>query len=383
MRLGTASSGPTHPLTGGAAQFNAAHGRRAAPARADVSSSRGGASIRRSCYRGPVRDDALAAGRDVRAGGLLARLGRSAYLAARARREAVAFGARRPRAPVAPPGDGAAVPGSCSRRPARSVSVGSSSATTCSRTSRVPLAATLTRGDAPRAPTCSSPTRRTSAASWRGSGSEATPVVEAFHPRFVPDDLAVARRRRRRSLAERARLGRPGAPAARSTARSGRTRASTWRSRRLPGSTRRCDVKLVVAGRFWDGGPSCERQAAELGLPTGSSSATAMSRTRRPLSSSPPATRRSCRTARRASRASSQLASRHGRPVLATAVGGLPAAVRDERDGLLSRSRTTRALARAIERLAGEHPRLRAGVLEEAERYSFDRYAKLLCEAAA
>ena len=141
------------------------------------------------------------------------------------------------------------------------------------------------------------------------------------------------------------------------------------------------DVKLVVAGRFWDGKAELEAQAAALGerveLRDGyvSNEETALLFA-------------ACDAALLPYRSASQsgvvgLAFAHERPVLATAVGGLPAAVRDERDGLLALPDDPDALARAIERLAVEHPRLRAGVLEEAERYSFDRYAELLCEAVA
>ena len=68
----------------------------------------------------------------------------------------------------------------------------------------------------------------------------------------------------------------------------------------------------------------------------------------------------------------------HGRPVVATAVGGLPAAVRDGVDGLLAPPGDVDALARAIERVSRERERLSAGARQTRERHSFARYAELL-----
>jgi glycosyltransferase involved in cell wall biosynthesis len=77
------------------------------------------------------------------------------------------------------------------------------------------------------------------------------------------------------------------------------------------------------------------------------------------------------------------LAFGYGRPVIATAVGGLPAAVRDGVDGLLAPPDDADALARAIERVARERERLSAGARRTRELRSFDRYAELLEGAIA
>ena len=204
-------------------------------------------------------------------------------------------------------------------------------------------------------------------------------MLEAFHPRFVADDLAVAPEPAA-VLAERARLGDPELL----LLAYGAVRPYKGVDLALAALARvdpALHVKLVVAGRFWDGKADLEAQAAELGdrveLRDGyvSNEETALLFA-------------ACDAALLPYRSASQsgvvgLAFAHERPVLATAVGGLPAAVRHERDGLLVSPDDPDALARAIEQLAVEHPRLRAGVLEEAERYSFDRYAELLCEAVA
>jgi glycosyltransferase involved in cell wall biosynthesis len=210
-------------------------------------------------------------------------------------------------------------------------------------------------------------------------GLGSTPVLEAFHPRFVAADLAVAPEPDA-VRAERARLGDPELL----LLAYGAVRPYKGVDLALDALARvdpALHVKLVVAGRFWDGKAELEAQAAALGerveLRDGyvSNEETALLFA-------------ACDAALLPYRSASQsgvvgLSFAHERPVLATAVGGLPAAVRDERDGLLVAPDDPDALARAIERLAVEHPRLRAGVLEEAERYSFDRYAELLCEAVA
>jgi glycosyltransferase involved in cell wall biosynthesis len=73
-----------------------------------------------------------------------------------------------------------------------------------------------------------------------------------------------------------------------------------------------------------------------------------------------------------------QLAFAHGRPVIATAVGGLPAAVRDGVDGILCPPGNAGSLARAIEHMAGHHAEFQRWVDADPWEHSFDRYAQLL-----
>jgi len=76
-----------------------------------------------------------------------------------------------------------------------------------------------------------------------------------------------------------------------------------------------------------------------------------------------------------------QLAFAHGRPVIATAVGGLPEAVRDGEDAILCPKDDPDALARAIERMAGEKKRFTAAVTRRQSSSSFGRYAELIGNA--
>ncbi len=77
----------------------------------------------------------------------------------------------------------------------------------------------------------------------------------------------------------------------------------------------------------------------------------------------------------------------HGRPVVATAVGGLVEAVADGETGLLVESGDVPALRAAIERLLGD-PDLRrrlgaAGRARAAERFSWDAYVAAALEVYA
>src|SRR5439155_4970240 len=76
-----------------------------------------------------------------------------------------------------------------------------------------------------------------------------------------------------------------------------------------------------------------------------------------------------------------QLAFAYGAPVVATNVGGLPAAIEHGRTGLLCPPDNAFAFARAIERLARDRARLAAGVAASEDEHSFTRYAELLREA--
>jgi glycosyltransferase involved in cell wall biosynthesis len=75
-----------------------------------------------------------------------------------------------------------------------------------------------------------------------------------------------------------------------------------------------------------------------------------------------------------------QLSFAYERPVIATQVGGLPAAIDDNVTGLLCEPDPD-SVARAIERMADTHTALRTGVRASAHTTSFLRYSALLDEA--
>lgn len=203
-------------------------------------------------------------------------------------------------------------------------------------------------------------------------GLRDTRLLEAFHPRFVAADLA-EQPPANEVAAERRRLGEPDLL----LLAYGAIRPYKGVDLALEALARvRGNVRLVVAGKFWSGKGELIRQAARLGdrveLRDGyvSNDDTAL------LFSA-------CDAALLTYRSASQsgvvaLAFAHERPVLVTDVGGLRAAVRDGRDGLVVRSLRPALIAEAIERLARQHLRLREGVREGQERHSFDRYASLI-----
>lgn len=205
-------------------------------------------------------------------------------------------------------------------------------------------------------------------------------IVEAFHPLFVPGELA-PEPRPEAVRAERERHGSPqlllllyGAV----RPYKGVDLALEALARVDPG----LDVRLVVAGRFWTPLPELERLARRLGVHDRvefrdgyvSNEDTAL------LLGACDAALLPYRSATQSGVAA--LALGHGRPVVATAVGGLPAAVDDGVDGLLAPPDDPAALARALERLASERERLTAGARRTRSRRSFDRYAELLLAAA-
>jgi glycosyltransferase involved in cell wall biosynthesis len=77
-----------------------------------------------------------------------------------------------------------------------------------------------------------------------------------------------------------------------------------------------------------------------------------------------------------------QLSFAHGCPVIATRVGGLPAAVNQGVDGLLCEP-SAADVARTIERMAGEHETLAAGARAGSDAVSFRRYGELVDAAVA
>jgi glycosyltransferase involved in cell wall biosynthesis len=199
-----------------------------------------------------------------------------------------------------------------------------------------------------------------------------TPLLEAFHPRFVAADLA-PQPSPEEVAAERKRLGDPELL----LLSYGAIRPYKGVDLALEALARvRDGVRLVVAGKFWSGKGDLIRQAARLGdrveLRDGyvSNEETAL-------------LFGACDAALLTYRAASQsgvvaLAFAHERPVLVTDVGGLKAAVRDGRDGIVVSSLDPVVIGAAIDRLACDHLQLREGVRHGQERYSFDRYAALI-----
>jgi len=207
------------------------------------------------------------------------------------------------------------------------------------------------------------------------------PVVEAFHPWFAAEDLAVlpppAKIR-----AERARLGDPDLV----LCCFGAVRPYKGVDIGIEALARvdpALSVRLVVAGRFWEGRAELEAQIQRLGLEHRvelrdryvSNEEAAL------LFESSDAALLPYRSASQSGVAA--LAFAHGRPVIATRVGGLPAAVNDGEDGLLCAAEDPDDLARAIERMAVERNTLAEGVRRRQGERSFARYAEILEGALA
>lgn len=213
----------------------------------------------------------------------------------------------------------------------------------------------------------------------RALGLGAIPVLEAFHPRFAAEDLAT-RPTAAAVAAERAR----GGPWDLRLLLFGAVRPYKGADLALE-ALRRVDpalrVRLVVAGRFWDGAGALEAQRRRLGLEDVVELHDGYVTNERAalLFAACDATILPYRSASQSGVV--QLSFAHGRPVIATRVGGLPAAVSDGEDGLLCAPEDPDGLARAIERMARERVHLGAGVARGAERTSFARYAALIDEA--
>jgi glycosyltransferase involved in cell wall biosynthesis len=211
-------------------------------------------------------------------------------------------------------------------------------------------------------------------------GLASTPVLEAFHPRFDARELPPAPCESQRA-AERARHGDPD------------LLLLTFGSIRpykgvdlaldaLAQVDRSLRVRLVVAGRSWDGGDELRAQAERLGLDG------RVEFRERFIPSEEAALLFGAADAsllpyRSASQSGVvQLSFAYGRPVIATRVGGLPAAVDDGVDGILCEPDAA-ALAGAIETMARDHAELAAGVRVHTQAHSFSRYCELLDEAIA
>jgi glycosyltransferase involved in cell wall biosynthesis len=205
------------------------------------------------------------------------------------------------------------------------------------------------------------------------------PLLEAFHPRFVAEDLA-DRPSETAVAAERARLGSPellllffGAVRPYKGLDTALEAVA-----RLP---RELEVRLLVAGRFWEGRERYDALVESLGIRDRvvirdgylSNEEAALAFTAADAVVLP------YRSATQSGVA--QLAFAYGKPVIATKVGGLPAAVDHGRTGLLSPPGDAAALGRALEDLAASPRRFGAAIASDREATSFARYADLLAGA--
>jgi glycosyltransferase involved in cell wall biosynthesis len=205
------------------------------------------------------------------------------------------------------------------------------------------------------------------------------PLVRAFHPRFVAADLAPVPSPEA-AQAERRRLGDPGLL----LLFFGAVRPYKGLDLALEALAQvdaSLDARLLVAGRFWERRDRYDALVSRLGLRDRvvihdryvSNEETAL------LLSAADGVVLPYRSATQSGVA--QLAFAYGKPVVATRVGGLPAAVEHRRTGLLCPPDNAFALARALERLAAERERLAAGVVASTDEHSFDRYGDLLVDA--
>jgi glycosyltransferase involved in cell wall biosynthesis len=209
-------------------------------------------------------------------------------------------------------------------------------------------------------------------------GLGSTPLLEAFHPRFEAEQFSPLPSRDELA-AERARQGNPD------------LLLLTFGSIRpykgvdialeaLSLVNRDLRVRLVVAGRAWAGAAELQEQVRGLGLeqlvefrdrfiPNDEAAL---------LFGAADASLLPYRSASQSGVV--QLSFAYGCPVIATRVGGLPAAVADGADGILCEPDAI-DVARAIERVAAERSTLTAGVRAGAGGKSFRRYGELIDEA--
>jgi glycosyltransferase involved in cell wall biosynthesis len=207
-------------------------------------------------------------------------------------------------------------------------------------------------------------------------GLGTTAVVEAFHPRFDARELAPQPSEDER-LAERARHGDPDL-----------LLLVFGAVRRYKGVDLALDalalvdpsvhVRVVVAGRFWEGADELRAKVDRLGLSQRVDLYDGFVSNRQAalLFSAADASLLPYRSASQSGVA--QLSFAYGRPVIATRVGGLPASIVDGRDGLLCEPNDPHAIARAIEQLSRRRAELTAGVRAQAAEHSFRRYAQLI-----
>lgn len=204
-------------------------------------------------------------------------------------------------------------------------------------------------------------------------------VLEAFHPRFVAADFAAAPTQETVS-AERRRLGDPTLV----LLCFGAVRPYKGVDLALDALARvdpALSVKLIVAGRFWSDEKAYRRQVERLRIAERVElrNGYAANEEAALLFSIADAALLPYRSASQSGVV--QLAFAHGCPVIATAVGGLPDAVRDGEDAILCGRDDPNAIARAIERMAREKDRFAAAVERRKGSHSFEHYADLLTEA--
>jgi glycosyltransferase involved in cell wall biosynthesis len=204
-------------------------------------------------------------------------------------------------------------------------------------------------------------------------------ILEAFHPLFVSGELA-AEPAPADVAAERVRCGDPDLL----LLLYGAVRPYKGVDLALEALSQvdpAIDVRLVVAGRFWTPRHELSKLARRLGVED-----------RVDLRDSYLSNEESavlfgaCDAALLPYRSATQsgvaaFALGHRRPVIATAVGGLPAAITHDVDGLLTPPDDPAALALAIETFARDRDRLARGAAETQGARSFDVYAELLVAA--
>ena len=207
-------------------------------------------------------------------------------------------------------------------------------------------------------------------------GLGAIPVLPAFHPRFIADDLAPVPPADAVAAARR-RLGDPGLL----LLFFGAVRPYKGLDVALEALAQvdpALDARLVVAGRFWEGRDRYDALVDRLGL-HGRVEIHAGYVSNEDAALLFAAADGAVLPYRSATQSGvAQLAFAYGTPVVATSVGGLPAAIEHRRTGILCPPDNPFALARAIERLAAARVSLATAVAAAADRHSFRRYAELL-----
>jgi glycosyltransferase involved in cell wall biosynthesis len=202
------------------------------------------------------------------------------------------------------------------------------------------------------------------------------PVLEAFHPRFAASDLCRLPTPEQ-VAAERARQGDPEL----SLLSFGAIRPYKGIDLALEALARLAPdlrVRLTVAGVFWDGGEELRHRVSALGLQDRvelcdgfvSNEQAAL------LFSAADASLLPYRSASQSGVV--QLSFAYGRPVIATAVGGLAEAIKDGENGILCPASDVGALAAAIERMAMDRAALAKGVRQAGAEHSFRRYGEIL-----
>jgi glycosyltransferase involved in cell wall biosynthesis len=209
-------------------------------------------------------------------------------------------------------------------------------------------------------------------------GLGSTPLLESFHPAFDPLELGPLPTAAERA-AERARHGNPDLL----LLTFGAIRPYKGVDIALDALTlvdRDLHVRLVVAGRAWGGARELRERVRDrqLGDRVEIRDRFVPNDEAALLFSASDASLLPYRSASQSGVV--PLSFTYGRPVIATRVGGLPAAVTDGVDGILCEPDAV-DVARAIERMAAERSTLAGGVRAGAGAKSFRRYGELVDEA--